>query len=75
MPLQKTGVTKLYEKMSGENSGITKLPGGGESIDLDRYVIDRSVDGLYHYIAEQEKEFRTNPLNKAVICCAKFLGE
>ena len=64
MPLQKTGVTKLYEKMSGENSGITKLPGGGESIDLDGYVTDKSVDGLYHCIAEQKKEFQQIRLTK-----------
>lgn len=60
--------------MSGKNSGITKLPGGGESIDLDRYVTDKSVDGLYHYIAEQKKSFVKIRLNKVVIGCVRFLA-
>ena len=70
----KTGVTKRYKKMSGKNSGITKLLGGGESIDLDRYVTDRSMDGLYHYVAEQEKDIRKNPLKQSSNLLRKVFG-
>lgn len=61
----KTGVTKSYKKMAGQNASIAKLLGGGESIDLDRYVTDKAMDGLYHYVAEQEKEIRKNPLQQS----------
>jgi hypothetical protein len=70
----KTGVTKRYKEMSGKNSGITKLLGGGESIDLDRYVTDKSMDGLYHYVAEQEKDIRKNPLKQTSNLLRKVFG-
>ena len=71
----KTGVTKRYKEMSGRNSGITKLLGGGESIDLDRYVTDKSMDGLYHYVAEQEKEIRNNPLKQSSNLLRRVFGQ
>lgn len=70
----KTGVTKRYKEMSGKNSEITKLLGGGESIDLDRYVTDKSMDGLYHYVAEQEKDIRKNPLKQSSNLLRKVFG-
>ncbi len=71
----KTGVTKRYKEMSGKNSGITKLLGGGESIDLDRYVTDKSMDGLYHYVAEQEKDIRKNPLKQSSSLLRRVFGK
>jgi hypothetical protein len=71
----KTGVTQRYKEMSGKNSGITKLLGGGESIDLDRYVTDKSMDGLYHYVAEQEKDIRKNPLNQSSDLLRRVFGK
>ena len=70
----KTGVTQRYKEMSGKNSGIIKLLGGGESIDLDRYVTDKSMDGLYHYVAEQEKDIRKNPLKQSSSLLRKVFG-
>ena len=71
----KTGVTKRYKEMSGKNSGITKLLGGGEAIDLDRYVTDKAMDGLYHYVGEQEKDIRKNPLKQSSNLLRKVFGK
>ena len=71
----KTGVTKRYKEMSGKNSGVTKLLGGGESIDLDRYVTDKAMDGLYHYVAEQEKDIRKNPLKRSSNLLRRVFGK
>lgn len=71
----KTGVTKRYKEMSGKNSGVTKLFGGGESIDLDRYVTDKAMDGLYHYVAEQEKQIRRNPMQQSSDLLRKVFGK
>ena len=61
--------------MSGKNSGVTKLLGGGESIDLDRYVTDKAMDGLYHYVAEQEKDIRKDPLKQSSNLLRKVFGK
>ena len=33
-----------------------------EAFDLDRYLGAKALDGLFHMLAEQEKQIRTNPL-------------
>ncbi|MGH8049337.1 MAG: DUF4197 domain-containing protein [Arenimonas sp.] len=71
----RTGVTKRYKEMAGKNSNITKLLGGGGSIDLDRYVTDEAMDGLYHYVAEQEKDIRKNPLKQSSDLLRRVFGK
>lgn len=71
----KAGVTKRYKEMAGKNSGLTKLLGGGESIDLDRYVTDEAMDGLYHYVSEQEKDIRKNPMKRSSDLLRKVFGK
>jgi hypothetical protein len=57
-----TGVTDKYKKLSKKSGGLDQLLGGGSSVDLDGYVTDKAMDGLFHYIGEQEKSIRKNPL-------------
>lgn len=61
------GVTRKYKDFSkkADGSGMGALLGGGQggttSADLDDYVTRRTIDGLFHVIAEQEKKIRDNP--------------
>jgi hypothetical protein len=32
-----------------------------ESLDIDRYVVGKSLDGLFHVVGEEERKIRTNP--------------
>jgi hypothetical protein len=32
-----------------------------ESLDINRYVVDKRLDGLVHVLGEQERLIRTNP--------------
>ena len=45
------------------------LPGLGgdpeQPFDLDEYVTQRALDGLFHYVAEEEKSIRKDPLGQA----------
>ena len=34
---------------------------GSQSLDLDDYVTNKSLDGLFHVVAEEERKIRTNP--------------
>ncbi len=54
------GVTRQYKKLIdqiGFMSNIIDI----ESLDLDRYVTDKSVDGLFTLLADEEKLIRTDP--------------
>ncbi len=65
------GVTRKYKdfsKKAGGGSMAALLGGGGQgsasSADLDDYVTRETIDGLFHVIAEQEKQIRQNPASR-----------
>ena len=65
------GVTQKYKdfsKKAGGSSMGALLGGGGQgsatSTDLDDYVTREAIDGLFHVIAEQEKQIRQNPASR-----------
>jgi hypothetical protein len=53
------GVTKQYEELFGRAQSLPFL--NLEAFDLDRYVVDRALDGLFHVVGDEEKRIRTNP--------------
>ena len=58
--MNQVGVTRQYKELVGRFEQIPFAK--SESFDLDRYVVDKSLGGLFHVLAEQEKQIRTNPL-------------
>lgn len=59
------GVTKAYKALQAQSKGLNLgalggLLGGANpaDIDLDAYVTDKSLDGLFKLIAEQEQKIR-----------------
>jgi hypothetical protein len=57
--MNKVGVTKAYKDMVTPYEAIPFMP--KESMDLDHYVTNKSLDGLFLMVAEEEKKIRTNP--------------
>jgi hypothetical protein len=56
------GVTSSYKSLMKQSGG--GLLGGlmkSSSMDLDSYVTERTMDGLFKYIAIQERQIRENP--------------
>jgi hypothetical protein len=66
------GVTQKYKdfsKKAGGNVLAGALLGGqngsgATTADLDDYVTRETIDGLFHVIAEQEKQIRNNPASR-----------
>lgn len=57
--MDEVGTTRSYKEMMGR---YTALPfTSAESLDLDRYVTNKSLDGLFYMVAQEEKKIRTNP--------------
>lgn len=69
-----TGVTQRYKSIVGKNQNVTQLLGGGQSLDLDSYVTTKAMDGLYFYVAQQEKEIRRDPLKRTTALLKKVFG-
>ncbi len=55
------GATKAYTDLMGKAGGLTSVLGGGKSLDLDEYVTNKALDGLFATVAVEEKKIRTNP--------------
>ena len=60
--LNEVGAFKAYEDLANKYRG---LPLAGEmKFDMVGYVLDKGLDGIFHYVAEEEKSIRHNPAKR-----------
>jgi len=57
--MNEVGVTKKYKDMMGKYESLPFVD--KESIDLDSYVTNKSMDGLFYMVGQEEKKIRTDP--------------
>jgi len=69
------GATAAYKKMISDVGG-NMLGGflGGSSLDLDSYVTDKTLDGLFYQLAEQEKMIREDPMARSTQLLKEVFG-
>lgn len=53
-------VTQAYKEMMGKYTSAVPFA-GMESLDLDHYVTNKSLDGLFTMVGQEEKKIRTDP--------------
>ena len=53
------GAARAYQDLAGRVDSIPMT--GKQSVDLDDYVTNKALDGLFVMIGEEEKKIRTNP--------------
>ena len=56
------GVTTAYKQMVGQAGPMVSMLGGNDMTDIDGYVTNKAIDGLFKMIAAEEKRIRSNPL-------------
>ena len=73
--LNKTGATRSYKEMIGKYD-ITPLAAlaGFPSLDLDTYVTNKALDGLFKMVAAEEKKIRTNPTARTTDLLRQVFG-
>lgn len=80
---QSVGVTRKYKAfIAGEGNGLGgvlgALGGGGNEqrnpLDLDDYVTEQTLDGLFTVIGEQEQAIRRNPAARTTELLKKVFG-
>lgn len=57
------GVTRYYKEMTERAKFLSPFV-SEETLDLDGYVTQRALDGLFLKIAEEERKIRENPLER-----------
>lgn len=57
--MDEVGTTNSYKNMIGRYETIPFMD--KQSLDLDHYVTDKSLDGLFYMVGQEEKKIRTDP--------------
>ena len=70
---EKTGVTQKYKAMVSKYGFASRLL-GQDATDLDGYVTQKALDGLFLLVADEEKKIRKNPLGRTTDLLRKVFG-
>lgn len=70
--MDEVGVTKSYKSMMEKYMALPFMK--EESLDLDHYVTEKSLDGLFLMIAREEMKIRTDPAARVTDLLKKVFG-
>jgi hypothetical protein len=71
---EKTGVTAGYKQIM-ESSGVGRFASLFKgSVNIDDYVTDKALDGLFLMVAEEEKRIRENPVARTTELLERVFG-
>jgi hypothetical protein len=75
-----TGVTSAYKQLMAKTEGANSFGSfgrsllGTESMDVDAYVTNKALDGLFVMVAAEEKSIRENPAARTTALLQKVFG-
>lgn len=69
--LEKTGATKYWTAVF---DAYNKVSLKKVNPDLSSYVTGKAIDGIFYYVAEEEKKIRTNPAARVNDILKKVFG-
>ena len=67
-------VTATYKQLADRAGALSGGLIGAESLDLDGYVTDQALDGLFLKLAEEERRIREDPLARTTELLKKVFG-
>ena len=70
--VDEVGATRAYKNMMGRYESVPMM--GKQSLDLDDYVTNKSLDGLFYMVAEEEKKIRQDPVKAGSDIIRKVFG-
>jgi hypothetical protein len=71
--MDKVGVAQSYKKMTAGYDNIPFVK--REDVDLDNYVTNKSLDGLFHMVGQEEQKIRTDPAAQVTDLLKKVFGK
>ena len=69
----KTGATRVYKDMYG-NLGFVGNYMNPDDYDIDNYITNKTMDGLFTMIAQEEKKIRENPAERTTDLLKNVFG-
>lgn len=71
--LNDVGAVQAYDTMIGEYKSIPFVP--DVKSDLTDHVLEKGLDGIFYYIAQEEAAIRSNPLKQTTSLLKKVFGQ
>lgn len=69
--MEHVGVVQQYDRVIKSAPGGSALAG---EFDLDKYVVAKTLDGLFHELGEEEKKIRKNPAAQTTALLKEVFG-
>lgn len=70
--LSAVGAVQAYDNMIGEYKNLPFVP--NVKADLTDHVVQKGMDGIFHYIAQEEAAIRSNPIKQSTALLKKVFG-
>jgi hypothetical protein len=70
--MENVGVIQQYNKVMRSAPGGTALAG---NFDLDKYVVSKTLDGLFYELGQEEKNIRQNPAARTSAILREVFGK
>lgn len=70
---EQVGVTQKYKSMMGRYGFIGRVVGQDAS-DIDGYVTQKALDGLFMMVADEERNIRRDPIGRTTSILRKVFG-
>jgi hypothetical protein len=71
--IQEVGLSRIYNKVEETYNGLP-LAGTQKMVDLDEYVTDRTLSGIFAVLATEEQKIRQDPLARTTDLLKKVFG-
>jgi hypothetical protein len=71
--MENVGVIQQYDRMMKKSGAASYL--GTQKFDFDKYVVAKSLDGLFYMLGEEEKKIRTNPAAQTTTLLRQVFGK
>jgi hypothetical protein len=71
--LDQVGATRSYKEMMSKYESIPFM--SKESFDLDRYVTNKALEGLFYMVGQEEKKIRTDPTARVTDLLKQVFGK
>ena len=70
--MDEVGVTRSYKEMMDKYTSLPFMK--SQSLNLDHYVTDKALDGLFYMLGQEEKKIRTNPADMVTELLKEVFG-
>jgi hypothetical protein len=71
--MENVGVIRQYDQVMKSSPAGSLM--GSQNLNLDKYVVEKTLDGLFLMLGEEEKKIRHNPAAQTTALLKEVFGK